>query len=120
MSTLQREDFVRYEADRSIWTIGVQSFIVGNAFLRSRELTSIARPLMRELMEKSGETVNLAIEEHGEAIYIAQVECREMMRAITIATNPNTSVASNNNGVLMATLSVPAVTSSSSPGALGG
>ena len=105
LSTLQREDFVRYEAERSIWTIGVQSFIVGNAFLRSRELTSIARPLMRELMEKSGETVNLAIEEHGEAIYIAQVECREMMRAITWPGGRAALHASGVGKVLLAAMS---------------
>ena len=35
---------------------------------------------MRQLMEDSGETVNLAIEDQGEAIYLSQVECRQLMR----------------------------------------
>jgi IclR family acetate operon transcriptional repressor len=82
LSTLQHENFVRYDPERGAWLVGVQSFIVGSAFLRSRELAAIARPLMRELMEHSGETVNLAVEDVGEAIYIAQVECRQTMRAI--------------------------------------
>jgi IclR family acetate operon transcriptional repressor len=82
LSTLQHESFVRFDAERSMWTIGVQSFIVGTAFLRSRDLTSIARPVMRQLMERSGETVNLAVEDRAEAIYIAQIECRKTMRAI--------------------------------------
>ena len=82
LSTLQHERFVRFEAERGVWTIGVQSFVVGNAFLRSRDLTSIAKPVMHELMESSGETVNLAVEDRGEAIYIAQIECRKTMRAI--------------------------------------
>jgi IclR family acetate operon transcriptional repressor len=82
LGTMQNENFVRFDSERGLWIIGVQSFIVGSAFLRSRELTAIARPFMRDLMERSGETVNLAIEDHGEAIYIAQVECRKMMRAI--------------------------------------
>lgn len=34
-------------------------------------------------MEKSGETANLSIEEGGEAVCMAQVECRQMMRALT-------------------------------------
>jgi IclR family acetate operon transcriptional repressor len=33
-------------------------------------------------MEQSGETVNLAIADRGEVIYIAQVETQKMMRAI--------------------------------------
>jgi IclR family acetate operon transcriptional repressor len=82
LSTLQHENFVRFDPERSVWMIGVQTFIVGSAFLRARELTGVARPLMRQLMERSGETVNLAVEEGGEAIYVAQIECRKTMRAI--------------------------------------
>jgi IclR family acetate operon transcriptional repressor len=32
-------------------------------------------------MEEAGETVNLAVEDDGMAVYLAQVECRQMMRA---------------------------------------
>jgi IclR family acetate operon transcriptional repressor len=38
---------------------------------------------MRRLMEESGETVNLYIEEGGEAVCMGQVESRQMMRAIS-------------------------------------
>jgi IclR family transcriptional regulator, acetate operon repressor len=82
LTTLQQEGYAHYDEERGGWHIGVQAFVVGSAFLRSRELTAIARPVMRELMERSGETVNLAVEDRGEAIYVAQVECRKMMRAI--------------------------------------
>jgi IclR family acetate operon transcriptional repressor len=82
LSTLQQEGFVRFDEERGVWTVGVQAFIVGSAFLRARELTAVAKPVMRRLMERSGETVNLAVEDRGEAIYVAQVECRKMMRAI--------------------------------------
>ena len=37
---------------------------------------------MRRLMEESGETVNLAIADRTEVVYLAQVECHKMMRAI--------------------------------------
>ena len=37
---------------------------------------------MRRLMEQSGETVNLGIADRGEIVYLAQVECQKMMRAI--------------------------------------
>jgi IclR family acetate operon transcriptional repressor len=83
LTTLQQEGFVRFDDQRGVWTIGVQAYVVGSAFLRARELTAIARPVMRQLMEESGETVNLAVEDRGEAIYVAQVESRQMMRAIT-------------------------------------
>ena len=82
LTTLQNERFVRFEADRSAWLIGVQAFRVGSAFVRSRDLVTIARPYMRRLMEQSGETVNLAIADRNEVIYLAQVETQKMMRAI--------------------------------------
>ncbi|MEO1160818.1 MAG: IclR family transcriptional regulator C-terminal domain-containing protein, partial [Pseudomonadota bacterium] len=64
------------------WLLGVQAFRVGSAFVRSRDVVTIARPYMRRLMEQSGETVNLGISDRGEIVYLAQVECQKMMRAI--------------------------------------
>lgn len=81
LTSLQQERFVRFDQGAGLWFVGVQAFIVGSAFVRTRELVSMARPYMRRLMEESGETVNLAVEDTGEAIYLAQIECREMMRA---------------------------------------
>ena len=81
LTTLQQERYVYFDAERSVWLIGVQAFIVGNAFARSRDITQVARPFMRRLVDESGETVNLAVEDQGQAIYLAQIECKEMMRA---------------------------------------
>lgn len=78
--TLEQERYVRFNHDRRLWTIGVQAFVTGCAFIKTRSLPALARPHMRRLMEDSGETVNLAIEDKGEAVYLAQVECRQMMR----------------------------------------
>ncbi len=82
LTTLQNERYVRFDSDRSAWLIGVQAFQVGSTFVRSRDLVAMARPYMRRLMEESGETVNLAINDRMEVVYLAQVECHKMMRAI--------------------------------------
>ncbi len=55
--------------------------MAGSGFLKTRSLAAAARPHMRALMEDGGETVNLAVEDRGEAVYLAQVECRQMMHA---------------------------------------
>lgn len=83
LTTLQNERYVRFDTERSVWLIGVQAFQVGSVYARSRDLVSIARPYMRRLMEESGETANLAIIDRSEVIYLAQVECQKMMRAIS-------------------------------------
>lgn len=82
LSTLQLEGFVRFDGERTLWFVGVKAFTVGNAFLRARDLVQVARPYMRGLMEQCDETVNLAVEDSGQIIYLAQIECRQMMRAL--------------------------------------
>lgn len=78
--TLEQERYVRFAPDRRLWSVGVQAFVTGCAFIKTRSVVSLARPRLRRLMEDSGETVNLATEERGEAVYLAQVECRQLMR----------------------------------------
>ncbi len=81
LTTLEQERYVHFDAERRLWSVGVQAFVAGNAFLKTRSLVASARPQMRALMEESEETVNLAVEDQFEAIYLSQVECRQMMRA---------------------------------------
>lgn len=80
LTSLESERYVRFDAETKLWAVGVQAFIAGHGFLRTRDWVRMARPHMRALMEASGETVNLAIEDLGNAVYLSQVECREMMR----------------------------------------
>jgi len=82
LTTLQQARFARFDPVGSVWQVGVQAFIVGNAFARTRDVTMMARPYLRRLMEESGETANLYLVEEGEAVCMGQVETRQMMRAI--------------------------------------
>ena len=81
LTTLEQERYVRFDQDRRLWSIGMQAFVAGCGFTKTRSLIGLARPHMRVLMEETGETVNLAVEDDGMAVYLAQVECRQMMRA---------------------------------------
>lgn len=81
LTTLEQERYLRFDQEERLWSVGVQAFMTGSAFTKSRRLGTLSRPHMRFLMESSGETVNLAVEDDGEAVYLAQVECRQMMRA---------------------------------------
>ena len=81
LTTLEQERYVHFDAERRLWSVGMQAFRAGSAFLKTRTLTTVARPHMQALMEESEETVNLAIEDQAAAVYLAQVECRQMMRA---------------------------------------
>jgi IclR family transcriptional regulator, acetate operon repressor len=83
LTTLQRDRFVMFDVENAHWYVGVQSFVVGNAFRHGREdLVRLARPFLRRLVEQTGETANLAIEDDGMVVYLAQMESRQTVRAI--------------------------------------
>jgi IclR family transcriptional regulator, acetate operon repressor len=102
LTTLEQERYVRFTHDGRFWSVGVQAFVVGCTFTRTRSLAGVARPHMRHLMEDGGETVNLAVEDEGEAVYLSQVECRQMMRAFA---RPGTRVPLHCSAVGKAILS---------------
>ena len=82
LTTMQQLGFVRQIGDLGHWTIGAHAFVVGSSFLQSRNLLAIVHPMLRKLMEDSGETVNLAVLDHSDhqAIIIDQVQCTQLMR----------------------------------------
>lgn len=102
LTTLEQERYVRFHNEGRLWSVGVQAFVVGCTFTKTRSLAGVARPHMRHLMEDGGETVNLAVEDEGEAVYLSQVECRQMMRAFA---RPGTRVPLHCSAVGKAILS---------------
>ena len=81
LATLQGRGFVQVDGELGHWAVGVGAFGVGMSFLRGRKLVTMGRVIMRDLMESSGETANLGVEDEGEVVFISQVETHEAMRA---------------------------------------
>lgn len=102
LTTLERRRFVQFDNANRRWCIGVQAFTVGSAFLPRRDLIRSALPFMRQLMEECGETVNLAVESNGEAVFLAHVESHELMRA---SSRPGSRVPLHGSAVGKALLS---------------
>jgi IclR family acetate operon transcriptional repressor len=82
LSTFEEFDFVEQDAEQGLWFVGLKAFTVGNAFVHRRDFVASARPHMHTLVELCGETVNLGVIDDGEAVFISQVESREVMRMI--------------------------------------
>ena len=82
LTTMQQQGFVRQVGDLGFWTIGAHAFVVGSSFLQSRNLLALVHPVLRSLMETSGETVNLAVLDLSDhqAVIIDQVQCTQLMR----------------------------------------
>jgi IclR family acetate operon transcriptional repressor len=83
LTTLQRHRFVRFEPATMSWHVGVQAFVVGNAFARSRDMVTLAVPHMRRLMTKTGETANFFMLDGEALICMAQIQSQQTVRAIS-------------------------------------
>jgi IclR family acetate operon transcriptional repressor len=81
LTSLASHGMVSSDPETGQWTIGVKAFEIGNGFLRHRKLGIISRPFLMRLMEESGETANLAIEDAGDVVFLSQVESHAPMRA---------------------------------------
>ncbi len=79
--TLEGRGLVEFETADQVWNIGSQAFVIGSRFLRRTSLVDRARPIMRRLMERTGETANLGIMQKGSVLFISQVETHANIRA---------------------------------------
>ncbi len=82
LATLEAMGYVHQAGDLGYWYVGLQAYRVGSSFLANRDFVAQSHAYLRRLMEQSGETANLAVLDNGEAVFIAQVQCREMMRLV--------------------------------------
>ncbi|NDR57156.1 IclR family transcriptional regulator [Pseudoruegeria sp. M32A2M] len=96
LTTLQQRGFVQHDTRSGRWLVGHRAFSVGEAFSLRRNLVAPAYPFLRQLRDRTRETANLGVIEAEEAVTIAQVESREIMRAIA---PPGGSVPVLNSGM---------------------
>ena len=81
LATLQRRGLVDHDPASGMWTVGVGLFRIGSAYLRIRKLPDIGRPVLRELLQETGETVNLSMLDHRELVCVGQAESHAAVRA---------------------------------------
>jgi IclR family acetate operon transcriptional repressor len=79
LTTVEQERYVRF-SERRRRSVGVQTFVAGCAFLKTRDLAGVARSFMRTLMEECGETLKLAVQNEREAMYVHRIQCVAAVR----------------------------------------
>ena len=79
--TLEGRGLVEFDPGNQVWHIGPRAFVIGSRFLRRTSLVDRARPVLRALMEITGETANLGIEQNGHVLFVSQVETHASIRA---------------------------------------
>lgn len=81
LETLVRRAFVVQSRESGLYRIGVRAFEVGSGLMQDR-LYEVAHPQMKALMEEFNETVNLAVLDGKEAVFVRQVEGRHLVRML--------------------------------------
>lgn len=79
--TLQARGLVEFDPGPQLWHIGPRAFVIGARYLRRTSLVERARPVLRRLMEATGETANLGIARDGDVLFVSQVETHASIRA---------------------------------------
>lgn len=79
--TLEGRSLVEFDPAAQHWHIGARAFVIGARYLRRTTLVDRARPIMRRLMEVTGETANLGIARDTSVLFVSQVETTATIRA---------------------------------------
>lgn len=97
LTTLQKHGFVTFNEDHQDWSIGIEAYRVGASFMNRSSLMDVSRPAMRRLMERTGETANLAIPDGAEVVFVEQFETTNPIRAF-FARGTRTSMHASGTG----------------------
>jgi IclR family acetate operon transcriptional repressor len=81
LTTLAAHRFVAFAEGANEWTVGVEAFRTGSSFLRQTRVVDAARDVMRELVDQTGETANLAVPDGAEVVFVGQIETAHPIRA---------------------------------------
>ncbi|MEM9145746.1 MAG: HTH-type transcriptional regulator BhcR [Pseudomonadota bacterium] len=96
LATLQAHALVEFSETTQDWTIGVEAFRIGSAFVQRGNLIDLSRDVMRALVNDTGETANIAIPDDGEVVFMSQVDTQNPIRAFF---RPGARVPMHSSGI---------------------
>lgn len=82
LHTMEAHGFVT-QNDDGRYSLGIRVFQIGNSVTYVSMLRQVTRPFLQNLMERTGETANLAIKDGAQAAYIEQVTGTHFLRTFS-------------------------------------
>ena len=79
-ATLTAARFLEQNSETGKYRLGLALFELGALVRRRMDVANEARPKLRELLEKTGETVQLGIVDHFSVLYVYEMESRRAIR----------------------------------------
>ncbi|GAB6276545.1 MAG: IclR family transcriptional regulator [Rectinema sp.] len=80
LCTLERRGYVEQNPETGKYRLGLRILDLANVKLASFDVAQVAHPILSRLVDSLGETVHLAVYDHGEVIYIDKVEADNALR----------------------------------------
>lgn len=83
LQNLVQSGVVEQNSETGKYRLGLKLLTWGMRVLRQMDLRRDAAPLLRELSEKTGETIHMNVYDRGAAIYIEKIESRTPLRGFS-------------------------------------
>jgi len=83
LQTMVRRDYLEFHQDARTYALGLRLWQVAQAYGGNRDLVTIARPLMQQVVDVTGETVQLARLDGVENVYLAIAESPHPMKLVS-------------------------------------
>jgi IclR family acetate operon transcriptional repressor len=81
LTTFESHGIVEMDTATQTWHVGPGAFLIGSVFLRRTNLVERSRPILRTLMEATGETANLGVTRGDMVLFVSQMETHDNLRA---------------------------------------
>ncbi len=83
LGTLIQRGYVKQNRQNRKYALGFRALQMGSDMRQRFSLRLEARPFLQRLMQRSGESANLAVLDDGEAVYIDQAQSSRILRMFT-------------------------------------
>lgn len=80
IKTLEGRGYLKQNPDDLKYNLGMRLFELGNRVSEKMNITELARPVIKELVELTRETVHLVVFEHDEVIYVEKLDGPQSLR----------------------------------------
>lgn len=74
LSTLERRGYLQQNQENGKYSLGLKALDLATVRLAGFDFTRVAKPMLKALVDRLGETVHLAIYDHGEVVYVDKIE----------------------------------------------
>ena len=83
LATLELRGYVEKSPENGKYRMGLKLLDLGTIKHESLELVVVARPVLKDLIDRIQETVHLAIYDNGEVVYVDKIEAKSTLNIIS-------------------------------------